>query len=277
MDQLRATSLALLFSTQSHPVGFSVLGGAGGAGAGGNTGSLASTSTSLSLLLSDREQQLLALHDKLLNVTLQRRTLEAELAAARAGAAGATGTGTGTGTVLMDGWTVDDIEQQQIELLERELAEAQANRRLKEAAVEATLVTGPLLKAIHPDAATTARQRALLPLLARRDALAETHANISQMLIRTQDSLVSSGRAIVDAQLRNKEMADRLLLLSAQRDAENAKFRGEDHIAAEKELKDAKIMWEVTRNVAQAVVVASGVDWVRDRELRELVLACGDE
>jgi len=188
-------------------------------------------------------------------------------------------------------------DENQIELLERELAGAQANRRLKEAAVEATLVTSPLLKSIHSDAATTSRQRygffvcaigwiliganfhnrALAPLLARRDALAETHANISQMLIRTQDSLVSTERAIVEAQQRNKEMADRLLLLTAQRDAENAKLRGEDHRTAEKELNAAMLMWEVTRNVAQAVIVASGVDWVRDRELRELVLACGDE
>jgi len=123
----------------------------------------------------------------------------------------------------------------------------------------------------------TSVSRALSPLLARRDALAETHAHISHMLICTHDSLVGAERAIVEAQLRNKEMADRLLLLSAQRDAENANLRGEDHRAAEKELKDAKMMWEVTRNVAQAVIAASGVDWVRDRELRELVLACGDE
>lgn len=74
MDQLQATCLALLFSTQSHPVGFSVLQVAGTR----DTASLAS-------LMSDRELQLLALHDKLLNVTLQRRTLEAELAAARTG------------------------------------------------------------------------------------------------------------------------------------------------------------------------------------------------
>jgi hypothetical protein len=78
MDQLQATCLALLLSTQSHPVGFSVLEVAGGTG---DTPSLAS-------LLSEREQQLLALHDKLLSVTLQRRTLEAELAAARAGGTG---------------------------------------------------------------------------------------------------------------------------------------------------------------------------------------------
>ena len=38
-------------------------------------------------------------------------------------------------------------------------AEAQANRRLKEAAVEVTLATSPLLKAIHSDTAMITQQR----------------------------------------------------------------------------------------------------------------------
>jgi hypothetical protein len=68
MDSLQATCLALLFSTQSHPVGFFAL--------------HVEQDASLASALSDKEQQLLALHEKLQRVSLQRRTLEAELTAA---------------------------------------------------------------------------------------------------------------------------------------------------------------------------------------------------
>ncbi|KAF8542467.1 hypothetical protein BDD12DRAFT_354870 [Trichophaea hybrida] len=123
MDSLQATCLALLFSTQSHPVGFSTL-------HVGQDASLASA-------LNDKEQQLLALHEKLQRVSLQRRILEAELAPA----------------------TVDDETPQQTEALEEELVKARANRQLKETVVEATLVADPILKAVYPHTEMAAKQR----------------------------------------------------------------------------------------------------------------------
>ena len=45
----------------------------------------------------------------------------------------------------------------------------------------------------------------------------------------------------------------------------------------EKRMREARRQAEVVREVAQAVIVGSGVDWSRDEELRRLVLACGEE
>ena len=47
----------------------------------------------------------------------------------------------------------------------------------------------------------------------------------------------------------------------------------------ESQVKDAKIRWEVARNVFQGVVAGSGVDWVRveDGSLRALMLEAGEE
>ena len=119
--------------------------------------------------------------------------------------------------------------------------------------------------------------RALAPLIQRRDALSETHANISQQHSRTMTTLASIELATLDARLHNQVLAAKVLALANQRDAERAKQHTPEITNAERRLAEAKAVWEVTRNVTRAVIVASGVDWVRDRELRELVLACGDD
>ncbi|KAI5805489.1 hypothetical protein DFH27DRAFT_599992 [Peziza echinospora] len=48
---------------------------------------------------------------------------------------------------------------------------------------------------------------------------------------------------------------------------------------AEAQLREARMRWEVARNVVQGVVVGSGVDWVRVEEgrVRELMLKAGEE
>lgn len=47
----------------------------------------------------------------------------------------------------------------------------------------------------------------------------------------------------------------------------------------EAQLKEAKMRWEVARNVFQGVVAGSGVDWVRVEEgrLKGLMLEAGEE
>lgn len=70
MDSLQSTCLALLFSTQSHPVGFAALKNGGGQAE-------QDADTLLAAVLGERERHLLELHDKLGRVTLRRRILEA--------------------------------------------------------------------------------------------------------------------------------------------------------------------------------------------------------
>ncbi|KAF8245257.1 hypothetical protein K440DRAFT_646417 [Wilcoxina mikolae CBS 423.85] len=241
MDSLQATCLALLFSTQSHPVGFSAL--------------HVEQDASLASALNDKEQQLLALHEKLQRVSLQRRILEAELAPA----------------------IVDDETPQQTEALEEELVKARANRQLKETVVEATLVADPILKAVYPHTEMAAKQRSLIPLIHRRDMLSQTHANLSHLLMLKLEALTLTERSYLDMQERNKVLASRLLTLTKKRDEELKKQQDPKYKEEEKKLQRTKKNWEIVRNVAQATVVSSGVDWSRDDELRQLVLACGDD
>ncbi|KAI5788412.1 centromere protein H (CENP-H)-domain-containing protein [Geopyxis carbonaria] len=241
LEQLQETCLALLFSTQAHPVGFSSL--------------QVEDNASLASLLSEKEQQLLALYDKLRRVSLERRILEAAVSAESGG--------------------LDETSLSMKEL-EKELVEASANRQLKETVIDATLITHPILRAIHGPTAS-AKERGLLPLIQRRDTLSLTHANISHLLTEALKNLSEAEVKYCQLQEQNKVLASRLLELSRQQQEELKKQQGPGYEVAERDLKEAKKKWNMVKEVLQAIIVSSGVDWSRDEKLRTLVLTCGEE
>lgn len=122
--------------------------------------------------------------------------------------------------------------------------------------------------------------RALLPLIQRRDILSLTHANLSQVLTSTLDTVSQTQARVADTQLANRQLTARLLMLTEKRKKERRRVAGENderYIEAEKEMREAKIKWEVMRNVVQSIIVGSGIDWNSDKRLRAAVLACGEE
>lgn len=122
--------------------------------------------------------------------------------------------------------------------------------------------------------------RALLPLIQRRDMLSLTHANLSQVLTSTLDNISQTQAAIADARETNRQLAARLLALTEKRKKERRRAAGgrdERYDEAEKDLKNAKVRWEIMRNAVQAIIVGSGVDWTGDARLRKTVLACGED
>ena len=112
--------------------------------------------------------------------------------------------------------------------------------------------------------ATTPR---LLPLLKRRDALALQQLRALQALDAARTELARVDEELLAAREENRALAARMLELEERRAGAGA---GSSDAGA------GASRWEVVRNVVQAVVVASGVDWVRDEALRGLVLECGE-
>lgn len=110
--------------------------------------------------------------------------------------------------------------------------------------------------------------------------LSLTHANLSQVLTSTLDAISQTQARIADAQVTNRQLTARLLTLTEKRKKERHRIAGENnerYVEAEKELKEAKIKWEVMRNAVQSIIVGSGVDWSSDKRLRAAVLACGED
>ncbi|KAA8914319.1 centromere protein H (CENP-H)-domain-containing protein [Sphaerosporella brunnea] len=239
MDTLQNTCLSLLLATQSHVVGFPHL-------------TPSSANDSLESVLNDKERQLLELYDKLSRVKLERRILEAELAATR-----------------------EAGEPTTEPPKETDLIAARADRILLETATASIISAFPVIHTVHPDYQSPAPPPALTAMIKRRDDMAQTHANLSNAVALANEELLSVLQAVEKVKGENKSLTEQLLELVKERGTQVD--RGEVWTKTKEELDKALASWEVARNVASAVIVGSGVDWVRDKELRELVLACGDD
>ena len=76
---------------------------------------------------------------------------------------------------------------------------------------------------------------------------------------------------------RNVELAANVLTLAKAADQNKAEAiddpaTKEEIARLEKELKASRQKWKVMKGTASAVVAGSGVDWVKDPELRDIVL-----
>ncbi|KAL1650302.1 hypothetical protein SLS58_001115 [Diplodia intermedia] len=133
----------------------------------------------------------------------------------------------------------DDEVAQQLIIAERAAMEARASYLLRNKITDQVLITDPVIKAVH--AGSTA-------------SFEERNAALAGTLLSLADPGPSSSTAFDEA-LATADPKLRDQLLEAERDAARARRR-----------------WRGIKGVVAGVVVGSGVDWVGDERLRELVL-----
>ncbi|KAL1991334.1 hypothetical protein VTN49DRAFT_5326 [Thermomyces lanuginosus] len=204
------------------------------------------------LSLSDKETLILRLYDQLQELELERALLEEEL----------------------EEPVGDDVEDQ-LRVAEQELLEARASYTIRRRAIETVLMTDPVLKAVHLKA-TTPAERALLPLIHRRDVLSMVHENLANAQASILAALSDAEVETMQATQTNQELVSQLLHLTSQQsswrdevDDDSLRSQIEE---VEKEGKKARAQRDRIKEVVSAVIVGSGVDWARDERLRQLVL-----
>lgn len=204
------------------------------------------------LSLSSKEQLLLQLYDQIQELELERAILEQDPVEI----------------------TTNDAEEQ-LAVAERELLEARATFTVRRKATESILMTDPILKAVHSAAASPA-ERALLPLVNRRDILSLVYENLSKVRIATVEALSNAEVENIRLMEQNKELASELLGLTAKETSWRDRVDDENLVARmeeiEQEYKKTRDQRDIIKSVMGAVVVGSGVDWARDDRLCNLVL-----
>ncbi|OKL63088.1 hypothetical protein UA08_01496 [Talaromyces atroroseus] len=227
------------------------------------------------LSLSSKEELVLRLYDQIQELDLERAILEQD----------------------PEQPNTENAEEQ-LPTAERELLEARATYTVRRKAIESTLMTDPILKAVHLRAASPAERylpsqgldtftrqsrlyvcftgRALLPLVNRRDVLSlvyENLANTRSAALETLSNTEVENLRLID---KNRELASQLLELTAQETS--WRDRVDDGAllarieATEEEYKKTRAQRDTVKSVVSAMVVGSGVDWARDDRLRGLVL-----
>ncbi|KAK2767775.1 hypothetical protein FQN54_003934 [Arachnomyces sp. PD_36] len=206
------------------------------------------------LALSDKEAMILQLYDQ-----MQERELEIALLEQDSD----------------DEPSMGNIDEE-IAVAERELLEARATYTVRKKAIETVLMTDPILKSVHSTTATSPVQRALLPLINRRDTLSLIHESLSSAHSSTTAALSDAEVENIAITKRNQELARTLLELterekSLQEEVTDGELKTQlDALKAESKTEKAK--WETIKSVVSAMVAASGVDWARDEDLQRLVL-----
>jgi hypothetical protein len=163
---------------------------------------------------------------------------------------------------------------------------------VRAAVVRAALVADPVLRAAHrrgaDDAAGVAgaEARGLDAALGARDTLAMLHG---AACAREEEAREQGARAERDAAALwagassaardgGEEgedlvgMARRVVRLAGEVADGGAGEQGEEWEAAERDEREARRKWRIMKGLVAGVVVGSGVQWVEDEELVELVL-----
>ncbi|KAI9704429.1 MAG: hypothetical protein M1836_007292 [Candelina mexicana] len=171
----------------------------------------------------------------------------------------------------------DQPGEEQLRLAEQEVLEAKATYSLRKQILESILATDPTLKAVHSGMQASPAERALLPLIERRDLLSMTHTQLSTDASTLNDSL--SALMTDNIRLCGKNRGQAQILIELAEDlktnitdnVKDARLRSQlDQLKEENRIRKSR--WRLMKGVVSTVVVGSAVDWARDDELRELVV-----
>lgn len=121
----------------------------------------------------------------------------------------------------------------------------------------------------------------MLPHIRARDAAASTQAKNATALQATLADITETESQALRAARRNAELAAEVLRLAGEverrrtggldPDDPDAPLYDETAIVRA-QVKASRQKWKVIKGAVSAMVVGSGVDWVRDPELRRMVL-----
>lgn len=117
----------------------------------------------------------------------------------------------------------------------------------------------------------------LLPYLKERDELSFSIASQSKKLDEALDEVSRTEREAVILTKKNHALAQTLLELLNEIEKTTREKVGDmndlgETMQLELEVSKAKKRWTFMKATASAIVVGSGVNWVGDSELREVVL-----
>ncbi|KAK4239437.1 centromere protein H (CENP-H)-domain-containing protein [Achaetomium macrosporum] len=157
------------------------------------------------------------------------------------------------------------------------LLEAKAILALRDSVVENVVAVHPTLNAVHHATHASPVERDLLPYAEQRDVAATKAATLCSELETARDRLAQLEVENLRTAQRNTELASEVLRLAGQahgqelKDLGSSRFR-EEVAVLESQVKSSRHRWKIMKGAASAIVAGSGIEWVRDERLRDLVL-----
>ncbi|EEP82560.1 predicted protein [Uncinocarpus reesii 1704] len=167
-----------------------------------------------------------------------------------------------------------DDANAELDKAERELLEARATYSIRRKAIESVLMAEPSIQSIystHP----SPTERALLPLIHRRDILSLAYENLASINSSCSERLSNAEVDNIQTATENRDLVQSLLELTRGKDEklqiEDPDLRSELE-TLERKTKKAKADYVTMKRIISASIVASGIDWASDETLLKLVV-----
>ncbi|TLD20683.1 hypothetical protein PspLS_08516 [Pyricularia sp. CBS 133598] len=159
------------------------------------------------------------------------------------------------------------------------LLEARAGYMLRNQVVESVVSATPILHAVHGAANTNLIEQDLEDHLKARDVASIAAANQTSALHETLDKLTTVEAESLALSRKNVELAAEMLELAEEHEARRKGVPADEDpetaaeiLRLEGQVQASRRRWRIMKGTASAVVVGSGVDWVGDPVLRDVVL-----
>ncbi|KAH6854368.1 centromere protein H (CENP-H)-domain-containing protein [Chaetomium sp. MPI-CAGE-AT-0009] len=212
-----------------------------------------------SLIITEAEARVLALYDQLQQLQLELALLRSQR--------GHHASEDGSPQVSGHDWAGKQTR----------LLEAKATLALRNNAVESVAAVQPTLNAAHQATQASVVEGDLLPTIQRRDVAAVKAAAICADLQTARGSLANLEVESLRVSQRNTELATEALQLAERIHDQNPESVGSGPFKGDIGILESKAdlsrrRWKVMKGAASAIVAGSGIDWVRDERLRDLVL-----
>ncbi|KAI9682488.1 MAG: hypothetical protein M1829_000280 [Trizodia sp. TS-e1964] len=241
LRDLKAACMALIAETTAHRVGFARLSG-----------------DADEVPFSEREAALLALYQRLEELTVERSMLRA-LERRRKTSASTT-----TPPPTISPEVIEDAKVQALE--------AQARYSLRQQVIESVVMTDPILQAVH-----TAKNEELRRRIQTRDSLSVVHTQIASRLSGALAQLSIKEKEGILLSRENVALAGTLMELAKEVGGYNKSDIADEEVrqsieGIEQAMNVARSRWHMMKNVISAVIVGSGVDWARNVQYRTWVM-----
>ncbi|KAF5023339.1 hypothetical protein F66182_4647 [Fusarium sp. NRRL 66182] len=209
------------------------------------------------LPVSEDEERVLALYDRLQELRLEIAIINAQRSHQHDEARS---------------FTFEETNTTQSKLLE-----SRAKFVLRNDVIDAVVTANPILKAVHGGTEAKSVERELLPYVERRDDTSISVAKQAAEINKIWHKLTAAQSETLRKSRQNVALAAELLELAEEARQKKRIPRDNPKMMQEQERLEADVKaseqrWRVMKGVAGGIIVGSGIDWVRDDELRDVVL-----
>ncbi|KAJ4145079.1 hypothetical protein LMH87_003939 [Akanthomyces muscarius] len=206
------------------------------------------------LPLSEDERLVLELYDKLQQIQLEIAIVDAQKAYQSA--------------------PTDDTPEA-LAAAQEALLQARSKYKLRNDAVELIMMANPVLKAVHGGTNASPIERDLLPYIVKRDDAAVQVARSAAQAQKSRDALTDVQVETLRVCRRNVNLTSKLFDLAGQlKERKAVNWDGGEEALR---VRDEKRKWRAVKGAASGIVAGSGVDWVSDEALRDMVLDPEDD